>query len=84
MAENTPQDVRNVERLRAWAVSGPGRQLFQWGTPGDFGRCEAFYKDKMPNHMIPGWCATLHKLATGAAPGHAPGESHGHDSKGKG
>jgi HK97 family phage prohead protease len=27
--------------------------------------------------MIDGLCANLHKLATGATPGHAPGETHG-------
>ena len=74
MVENSPNDVQKVQRLRDWAVSGPGRALFNWGTAGDFARCEAFYKGKMPERMIPGWCATLHKLATGATPGHAPGE----------
>jgi len=28
-------------------------------------------------HVIHGLCATLHKMATGAAPGHAAGEQHG-------
>jgi hypothetical protein len=30
------------------------------------------------DRMIHGLCATLHKLNTGATPGHAPGEQAGH------
>lgn len=76
MGENTnPHAAAAVNRLRAWAVNpAEGGKIFQWGTPGDFARCQAFYKGKVPGHMIDGWCAGLHKLATGAAPGHAPGE----------
>jgi hypothetical protein len=73
--EKTPAQVAAVERLRAWAVGPEGQKQFRWGTPGDFSRCEKFYLSKgIPEHMIPGWCAKLHKLATGAAPGKAPAE----------
>jgi hypothetical protein len=56
-----------------------------WGTDGDFHRCEVAIntevtKDGKPPlspRVIAGLCATLHKIATGAAPGHAPGESTG-------
>lgn len=83
MVENSPKDVQNVQWLRDWAVSGAGAALFAWGTSGDFSRCELFYKDKMPERMIPGWCATLHKLATGASPGHAPAEEALRKARGK-
>lgn len=82
MAEKTPGQLAGVERLREWAVTGPGAALFDWGAPGDFARCQVFYKDKIPGHMIDGWCATLHKLATGATPGHAAGEQTAHMPKG--
>lgn len=74
MVEKTPGQVAAVDRLRAWAVGPEGQKHFRWGTPGDFKRCEDFYADKIPVHMIPGWCANLHKLATGARPGQAPAE----------
>lgn len=80
--ELTPEDARRVQRLRDWATVGAGRALFNWGVPGDYERCRVFYKGKVPGHMIDGWCATLHKLATGATPGRAPGEIAAHKAKG--
>lgn len=76
MGEQTnPAAAAAVDRLRRWAIDpAGGGKIFQWGTPGDFARCQAFYKNKVPSHMIDGWCARLHKLATGATPGHAPAE----------
>lgn len=74
MVAKTPQQAAAVERLRAWAVGPEGQKHFRWGSDGDFDRCQKFYMSKMPEHMIPGWCATLHKLATGARPGQAPAE----------
>ncbi len=75
MADANPKGG-DVGPLRRWAISGAGKNLFQWGTPGDFDRCVAFYKAKtdMSDHMVKGFCASLHKAATGAPPGHAPGE----------
>jgi hypothetical protein len=64
-----------IARLRAWAINpAEGGKLFQWGKPGDFDRCVKFYRGKVPGHMLKGWCANLHKIATGATPGNAPGE----------
>jgi hypothetical protein len=78
VATKTPQEAAGLARLRAWAINpAEGGKVFQWGKPGDFDRCRAFYKGKVPARMIDGWCANLHKLATGARPGHAPGEKHG-------
>lgn len=75
--ENTnPKAAAAVNRLRRWAVDpAGGGKIFQWGTPGDFKRCQDFYADKVPRKMIDGWCANLHRLATGGfSPGHAPSE----------
>lgn len=72
--EKTPQQVAATERLRRWAVSpAGGGKLFNWGVPGDYQRCVDFYKTKMPDIYVHGWCANLHRLATGRSPGHAPG-----------
>lgn len=72
--EKTPAQVAAVERLKAWGVGPEGRAHFQWGTPGDFNRCVAFYRDKMAGRMVKGWCARLHHAATGEWPGpHAHG-----------
>jgi hypothetical protein len=83
MVATTPAQAAAVARLKAWAVGPEGQKHFRWGTPGDFARCEKFYADKMPAHMIPGFCANLHKLATGARPGQAPAEKAIAKSKGK-
>jgi hypothetical protein len=70
-----PKAAAAVNRLRRWAIDpAGGGKIFNWGTPGDFKRCEDFYREKgIPERMIPGWCATLHRMATGGTPGHAPG-----------
>lgn len=75
MATKTPAQAAGVERLRKWAISPTGGgKIFQWGKEGDFDRCRDFYRNKIPARMLDGWCARLHKLATGAVPGKAPGE----------
>lgn len=67
--------VAGLAQLRAWAIDpAKGGKLFRWGEPGDFDRALAFYRDKVPAKMLRGWVANLHKLATGATPGHAPAE----------
>jgi hypothetical protein len=69
MVAVTPQQQAAVERLRRWALSEGGIKHFKWGTDGDMTRCQRFYKGKMPARMIDGWCARLHKAATGTWPG---------------
>lgn len=80
--EATPKDAEAVQRLKEYWAHGAGAAKIQWGVPGDFARCitqiqTAVTKDgraPLPDGMIKGLCAELHKEATGATPGHAPGE----------
>lgn len=80
--EVTPKDAAGVERLKEYWTTGEGGKLIGWDTPGDFTRCieciqEAVTKggrEPLPDRMIKGLCAELHKRATGAAPGHGPRE----------
>lgn len=71
--------------LHYWSRGGEGGQSIRWGVPGDFGRCvvqinakiaEGHHGKALPLKRIQGLCETLHELNTGAAPGHAAGESH--------
>lgn len=66
--------------LRYW-TAGAGGAKIKWGVPGDFDRCitniqAEVGEDGKPlsDRVVKGLCATLHKIATGATPGHAPGE----------
>jgi hypothetical protein len=77
--------TRMPHQLVNYWVHGAGAAKIGWGAAGDFNRCrvniqaEASKDGKpIPDHVLSGLCATLHKIATGAAPGHAPGESAGH------
>jgi hypothetical protein len=69
--------------IRYWSKGGKGGEKIQWGKPGDFDRCRTMINAEvgedgkpLPDHQISGLCATLHRLNTGATPGHAPGETH--------
>ena len=77
MAEGTGMPP---QLLKYW-LAGPGAAKINWGVPGDFDRCIAniqaeVSKDGAPlsDHVVKGLCATLHKMATGATPGHAASE----------
>ena len=80
--EVTPRDSEDVRRLKNFWAHGKGAAEIGWGTDGDFYRCEALIQQAvtkngqkpLPDHMIRGLCANLHREATGAMPGHAPGE----------
>jgi hypothetical protein len=71
--------------VETW-THGKMSHLIQWGVPGDFERCitaiqgEVTKDGKAPlsDHVIKGLCATLHRIATGASPGHAVGEQSHH------
>lgn len=58
----------NAERLRRYWTTGKGGASIRWGTKGDFRRCVR----KTRRHLGPGaegYCAKLHRRATGQWPG---------------
>ncbi len=57
----------NAERLRRYWTSGKGAASIRWGTSGDFRRCVRKTRKYMANPQ--GYCAKLHKRATGQWPG---------------
>jgi hypothetical protein len=61
----------NPEALRHWYNSGADGQI-DWGSPGDFDACVAIASKYVDNPQ--GFCNERHQDATGAPPGHAPGE----------
>ena len=79
--EATPQDAKNTARIKEYWAHGEGAAKINWGTPGDFDRCRAHLGKYVEGNTLDGLCANLHHDATGAWPGHAPGEQSG---KGKG
>jgi hypothetical protein len=82
MADPNPTSGMPLQFQKYW-LAGAGAQTIRWGSDGDFDRCRTAINAKitehggkpLPDHEISGLCAILHKKATGAAPGHAPGES---------
>lgn len=80
--EASPKDAEDVARLKKFWAHGRGASEIGWGTSGDFNRCRVLINQAvvkggnkpLSDHMISGLCANLHKEATGAWPGHAPGE----------
>lgn len=74
MADTHPGDG-SAERLMEYWAHGPGAAKIQWGVEGDFDRCRVqLGKYVKPGRMLDGLCSNLHVRATGARPGHAPGE----------
>lgn len=66
--------------IRYW-TAGAGGVRIAWDSPGDYDRCRVMINEEVSKHgpplsdrVISGLCATLHKIATGASPGHAPGD----------
>jgi len=80
--EVTPQDVAATERLMRYWAEGPGAAKIQWGVPGDFDRCVAQLSKHVGPGIVKGLCSNLHVRATGARPGHAPGEKAEHKAMG--
>jgi hypothetical protein len=62
-------------KLREYWAHGPGRAKWKPGTPGDFTRLRNAVRRYIPSHMLNGWVANVHKLATGEWPG--KGRGHG-------
>lgn len=90
--ELTPKDAKNTARLKVYWAFGDGAKLIRWDTPGDFDRCVLEVqkavteggRKPLPDRMIKGLCANLHKMATGAPPGHGPREQAAAAEKPKG
>lgn len=72
--EVSPQDVRATERLMRYWTTGPGGAKIGWGVGGDFAKCKLLLGKYVSEAMLDGLCSNLHQRATGARPGHAPGE----------
>ena len=72
----TPRDHANTDRLMNYWAHGEGAALIQWGKPGDFDRCLTELGRHVSPTVVKGLCSNLHQRATGARPGHAPGETH--------
>lgn len=70
--------------LKRYWLTGAGAAKIRWGEGGDFMRCVTAInaeitkhgRKPLPDHEIKGLCANLHREATGATPGNAPGERH--------
>jgi hypothetical protein len=75
-----------TEHLMEYWTTGEGGQKIRWGVPGDFKRAKTLIQaaiaraghKPLPEHEINGLAANLHHRATGAWPGHAPGEQVAH------
>lgn len=63
----------NPQALRDWYNDGAGGRV-SWGEPGDFMDCVDKASEYMTDEEAKGFCNNRHQDATGAAPGHAPGE----------
>ena len=66
-----------TEHLMAYWAHGAGAVKINWGTPGDFDRCVTELSKYVGPGVVKGLCNHLHVKATGAPPGHAPGEHVG-------
>lgn len=80
--EATPGDVAATERLMRYWAHGEGAAKINWGVSGDFDRCVAELSRHVGPGIVKGLCSNLHQRATGARPGHAPGEEAPHQAKG--
>ena len=79
--EASPKDVGNTENLMNYWAEGEGAAKIGWGKPGDFDRCVMELGKHVGPEIVKGLCSNLHQRATGARPGHAPGETDGHGHK---
>lgn len=76
--EVTPGDAAATERLMRYWTEGEGAAKIGWNTPGDFNRCVTQLSEHVGPGIVKGLCSNLHQRATGARPGHAPGEQAAH------
>jgi HK97 family phage prohead protease len=75
-ANRANTDPQDTERLMRYWAEGEGAAKIRWGEDGDFDRCVMHLGKYVADPK--GLCSNLHVRATGARPGHAPGESDGH------
>jgi hypothetical protein len=81
MVDTHPGTGLPPQLIATWTHGKMSKEI-NWGVPGDFDRCRVAInaeitsdgKPPLPDHVISGLCATLHKIATGARPGHAASE----------
>ncbi|GIH95422.1 HK97 family phage prohead protease [Planobispora siamensis] len=66
---DTPADAAAVARLKRWYIRGEGAAKIRWNTPGAFDRCVRIASQHMPPEKAKGFCANVHKAATGRWPG---------------
>jgi SPP1 gp7 family putative phage head morphogenesis protein len=71
LAKDSDYGERGTEALREWYNNGADGAI-NWGEPGDFEACIAVASKYIDNPE--GYCNERHQDATGAPPGHAPGE----------
>lgn len=81
--EASPKDVANTQRLMEYWAHGAGAAKIGWGRDGDFDRCVVELGKYVNPDIVKGLCSNLHQRATGARPGHAPGESHPRGNHGR-
>lgn len=72
--EITPRDAAATERLMRYWAEGEGAAKIRWDSPGDFDRCVVELSKYVSPAIVKGLCSNLHERATGARPGHAPGD----------
>jgi hypothetical protein len=65
---DTPSDVENARRLKAYWLHGAGAAKIRWNTPGDWTRCRRHLFKYMGDRAA-GYCQNLHKEATGVYTG---------------
>lgn len=74
MADTKPGDGDASKLKRYWLTGTGGTVKIRWGTPGDFTRCVKELDKYMPGRAE-GYCANLHKIATGQWPGEVKGKN---------
>lgn len=75
MADSPTGETRaSTQRLMEYWAQGPGAIKIRWGREGDFDRCVEQLSKYVGPGIVKGLCNRLHQRATGAPPGHAPGE----------
>lgn len=61
---DTPEDFRNVQRLKNYWAYGRGAAKIRWGTPGDLTRCHRHLNKYMPGRSW-SYCNVIHKKVFG-------------------